>query len=106
MYVDPRHRFRGVASMMTRYVNERLDERQIEGFIEASEEGHFCYRKLGYRTVMKLDFFAPDDKGDIWQKLLHELKPEPVYMMWRPAGGKLDPKGRTKPWQLGSPIPA
>jgi len=91
--------------MMTKYVNEQLDREGLESFVEASEEGHFCYRKFGYRTVMKIDPFVPDDKGEIWQRLQYELKPDPVYMMWRPVRGEPDARGRTRPWQLGSKIP-
>ena len=85
--------------MMMRWINQRLDEEGIEGFMEASELGRALYEKWGYRVVMKLDFFLPPDVPDEWRKLEHELKMPPWYAMWRPPYGVVKPGERNRPWQ-------
>ena len=105
MIVHPKHRCRGVGSLMMRWVTEKLDSLGLEGFIEASEDGKNCYQKHGFQPVMKLDFFVPPGQGNVGQKLHHEMKLHPINMMWRPVGGVQDPLGRTRPWQLGEQIP-
>lgn len=105
MVVHPKYRGRGIGGLIISWYNERLDMRGIEGFLEASELGRRCYQQHGYQVVMKLDFFVPAGKSDLWQRFAHEMKPGPWYAMWRPIRGGPDPNGRTKPWQLGVPVP-
>lgn len=87
------------------WTNSRLDEKGIEGFLEASPLGRACYEKHGYVALMKLDFLIPAGKGDEWQKMYHDMKPDAFYTMWRPVKGGPDPSGRTRPWQLGPSLP-
>ena len=104
MVVDPQHRGRGIGGLMMQWGNEQIDKKKIEGFIEASELGRALYEKWGYIVVMKLDFFLPPNKGDMWQKWAHELMMPPWYAMWRPVNGVIKEGERNRPWQLVSPL--
>lgn len=100
MVVHPEHRRRGIGGLMMEWAQGRMDEMGIEGFIEASPLGRELYEKWGYQVVMKLDFFIPPNKGDIWNKLAHDLTMPAWYAMWRPASGVVKNGTRNRPWQL------
>ncbi|KAF4635681.1 hypothetical protein G7Y89_g2403 [Cudoniella acicularis] len=104
MVVHPEHRKRGVGGLMMQWSNRKLDEGGIEGFVEASELGRELYEKWGYRVVMKIALFLPPNKGDIWNKLAHEMMLPPWYAMWRPVNGVVKAGERNRPWQLVPPL--
>ena len=99
--VHPDHRGKGVGTLLLDFNSRELDAKGIEGFVEASELGRPAYQKAGYRVVMKIASYIPDEKLDNpdWRKWYHEMGIIPYYAMWRPKYGKIEPGQRTKPWQ-------
>lgn len=99
--VHPKHRRRGVGTLLLQYNSRELDERGIEGFVEAAELGRPAYLKAGYISVMKIASYIPDDKLDNldWKRYYHDMGVIPSYAMWRPKNGVLKPGERNRPWQ-------
>lgn len=105
LVVHPKHRGKGVAKMMMDYNSKWLDEKGLEGFVEATELGRPAYEKGGYQVVLKFSSFLPNGKSDLWKKWYHEMGVSPWYAMWRPKYGKIEAGERNKPWQQGPSIP-
>ena len=103
--VDPKHRGKGVGSLLMDLHTRELDKRGIEGFVEASEVGRPVYEKAGYQVVMKVASYIPAGKSDDWKRWYHEFGMRPWFAMWRPVRGAIEPNQRTKPWQQGPSLP-
>lgn len=105
LVVDPKHRGKGVGTLLLNRNSEELDQRGIEGFVEASEMGRSTYEKAGFQVVIKMHSFIPTGKSILWKKWHQEMALQPMFAMWRPKFGTVRPGDRTKPWQLGPSIP-
>lgn len=97
--VDPKHRGRGVGSLLLSFHTKELDTKGLEGFVESSEVGRSAYEKAGYQVVMKIASYLPAGASDDWKRWYHEFGMAPWYAMWRPKNGHVEPGERTKPWQ-------
>lgn len=77
---------------------ERIDEKGLEAFIEASSNGRALYERVGLRVMFTLavDTYKPD-AGDEWRACVSMLGPVSRYVMWRPVKGVWK-EGMTGPW--------
>ena len=101
MSVHPKHRRRGIGSVLMKWGIGKAQELGIENFIEASESGKFLYEGFWLQCSIQ-DRFHSSKAGpsDEWRKLEHELTPILLYAMWRPARNALD-DGKTEiQWEL------
>ena len=90
MSVLPRHRGKGIGSLLMSWVIGKARELDYQCWVEATETGKRLYKKFGYRVVVKIACDMSNDKsGDEWHRLEHDLTPDPYYAMWRPAESTL-----------------
>ena len=104
MAVHPAHRRHGIGSLMMAWCIAKIDEMDVESYLEASELGRSLYEANGYTTVMKLAFYVPSDKREAWSKFAHDFMFQDIYCLWRPKGGVVREGERERPWQLVEPI--
>ena len=91
MAVTPAHRHRGIGSLLMAWGAEIMQERNLEGFLEASELARPLYEKFGYRVVFKVMCYNPQPENQAWKRYAHDLTPNAWFAMWRPRpGGKAD----------------
>lgn len=83
----------------------RADELDLECWLEASAMGKPLYEKFGFQSLLKIAFDTDKaNASDEWRKSAHELTPEPIYAMWRPAKTwrQSSQGGLQMPWMLGT----
>ncbi|KAH8675775.1 putative GNAT family acetyltransferase [Xylariales sp. PMI_506] len=58
LYTDPKHQRRGAASMLIKWGLEEAQKLGLPAFLDASEEGHSVYTKMGFKDIdlQELDF--------------------------------------------------
>lgn len=90
LYVHPEHRRRGVASRLINWGFEKADELGIESIVEATAEGRPCYEANGFRYISTFHIDpTKNNPSREWLALEKELRtPIPLFLMWRPVGGK------------------
>ncbi len=76
--------------MLIQWGLEKADELGIEAIVEATAEGRPCYAANGFRYINT--FHCDPTKNDPsreWMALEKRLRtPIPLFLMWRPKGGK------------------
>lgn len=77
------------------------DEMGLEAFVESTADGRELYKAHGFVIVRPFELYpqpSTDEQGKDaeWLKLKKEITPEPypVWLMWRPQGGKFE-EGKT-----------
>ena len=97
LYVHPQHRRRGVASMLIEWGFQKADDLGIESIVEATAEGRPCYMANGFRYISTFHCDpTKNDESAEWLALSRRLQtPIPLFLMWRPKGGKYV-EGRTE----------
>ncbi|KAK3167520.1 hypothetical protein OEA41_010647 [Lepraria neglecta] len=90
LYVHPEHRRRGVASKLIGWGFDKADELGIESIVEATAEGRSCYEANGFRYMHTFHMDpTKNNPSPTWLALEKELQtPIPLFLMWRPKGGK------------------
>ncbi|KAH7108672.1 hypothetical protein B0J11DRAFT_449561 [Dendryphion nanum] len=104
MAVHPLHRRRGLATALMKVGTDRADSLNLESWLEASHMGKVLYELHGFRLLFKIDFDTEKkNAGDIWRKCEYEMKPKPLYTMWRPQNGdwkETQPSSKLQmPWE-------
>lgn len=88
--MHPEHRRRGVASQLIQWGFNKADELGIESIVEATAEGKPCYRANGFRYISTFHLDpAKNDPSPLWLAMEREFQtPIPLFLMWRPKGGR------------------
>ena len=87
---------------MMAFGEQKAAELRLECWTEGSEAGRFLYENFGYRVLLKYTVSPTKaEECDEWRKLTHELTPQLIYAMWKPAGDTFDEE-TVMPWDLGS----
>ncbi|KAI9689946.1 MAG: hypothetical protein M1822_009828 [Bathelium mastoideum] len=95
MGVHPKHRRRGIATLLMSWGMKKAGELGLESFIEASDSARFLYEKFGYRSLMKIKFAGDKEyPSDEWRRLNHEMGSVEFYAMWRPVDGVFTDEAR------------
>ena len=63
------------------YGCRELNERGVEGFVEASKLGKPVHESAGYQVVMKFSSYIPAGKSVEWKKWYYEMGVAPWYAM-------------------------
>lgn len=99
MGTHPAYRRRGAASTLMEWGETRAAVLNLGVFIESSGEARSFYKSYGYRVLLDTSLSAEkEDANDEWKKLAHDLLPQPVSIMWKPAKNSDD--NIAMPWDL------
>ena len=98
-FVHPIYRRRGIGTLLMEWGIKIADERGLESYIDATEEGIPLYEKHKYTMAPRVDFMAEKIQASpAIQELQEELLPFSFWPMWRPIGGNVLPDIQ-KPWE-------
>jgi len=102
LWVLPEYRQRNIGEVFFKWFTERVDELGLEAYLEGTQMGSNLYKRLGFVTIDRVNFqFIPSkaNPSDEWKEIVHELKSEPVYIMWRPPFGIYEEGKTVIPWE-------
>ncbi|KAF2651827.1 hypothetical protein K491DRAFT_606176 [Lophiostoma macrostomum CBS 122681] len=108
MSVLPEKQRQGVGSQLMEWGLEQMNDRDIEGFVEASPSGRQLYLKHGFVDVayvrVKMDH---DDLSltDVWKELEKNYLPVDYTAMWRPKGGHMPRDEMARIWKEKLKVP-
>ncbi|MCJ1393927.1 hypothetical protein MMC18_007473 [Xylographa bjoerkii] len=100
-FVHPDYRRRGVGNMLLEWGTKKADERNVEAFVEATDDGKPLYARHGFHFMNPIVMDAKvDEPSEQWKALGKQLcLPIVVYFMWRPIGGKFVEGETVIPWK-------
>lgn len=87
---------------------KRMDERDIEGFVEASARGRLLYRNFGFLDIAYIRVNMDHDdleRTEAWRALERTSLPIDYTAMWRPRQGKVPAVEAKQIWQDRLKIP-
>ena len=95
--VSPKHRRRGAGRLLLEWGCKVGDEKDLEGFVESTEDGVKLYESAGFVKIESfvIDPTLPDNKtkedAADWMKLKEQNFPAPytVWLMRRPKKSEL-----------------
>jgi GNAT superfamily N-acetyltransferase len=111
MCVLPEKQRQGIGGKLMEWGLKKMDERDIEGFVEASGRGRLLYRKFGFLDVayVRVNMDHEDlRRTESWRDLERASLPIDYTAMWRPRQGNLPAAEVKQIWQerLKTPVRA
>ncbi|KAJ4287813.1 hypothetical protein N0V90_012517 [Kalmusia sp. IMI 367209] len=108
MCVLPEKQRQGIGVKLMEWGLRKMDERDIEGFVEASVRGRLLYRNFGFLDVAYVRVNMEHDdlqRTEPWRALELTSLPIDYTAMWRPRQGRMPAAEAKQTWQQRLQIP-
>ena len=100
MFTHPDYRRQGVADELMKWGTQKADQMGVEMWLNAAASATSLYKKHGFVTVRDNDLVpTTENPSEAWSEIRDRLRLEPVFVMWRPAGGEYIEGKTLKPWE-------